>query len=190
MNQTTKAFPFPSGQLLEIVQGDITSEMVDVIVNAANSYLEHGAGVAGAILRRAGPVIQAESNQWVRDHGLVTAAEPAFTNAGNLPCRFVIHAVGPKWGEGQEDEKLNACITGSLQLAERLGLTSIALPAISTGIFGFPKERAARVIIAAILDFIEKAPNSCLKNIRLVLFDQETLQIFLDACEHDDHFRS
>jgi O-acetyl-ADP-ribose deacetylase len=190
MNETYKAYTFPSGQLLQIAQGDITSEKVDAIVNAANKYLEHGAGVAGAIVRRGGPVIQAESSRWVRDHGLVTYAEPAYTSAGNLPCHFVIHAVGPRWGEGQEDEKLKASISGSLQLADQLGLSSIAFPAISTGIFGFPKERAAQVILATILDFIEKASNSCLKKIRLVLFDQETLQIFLTAWEHDDHFHS
>jgi O-acetyl-ADP-ribose deacetylase len=190
MNQTHKAYTFPSGQLLQIVQGDITSETVDAIVNAANKYLEHGAGVAGAIVRRGGLVIQVESSQWVRDHGLVSHAEPAYTSGGNLPCRFVIHAVGPRWGEGQEEEKLAASITGSLQLADQLGLTSIAFPAISTGTFDFPKERAAQVILATIQDFIERASNSCLKNIRLVLFDQEILQVFLNAWEHDDHFRS
>jgi O-acetyl-ADP-ribose deacetylase (regulator of RNase III) len=190
MNQTLKAYTFPSGPSLQIAQGDITDESVDAIVNAANSYLEHGAGVAGAIVRRGGAIIQAESREWVSQHGPVSHAEPAFTKAGNLPCRFIIHAVGPVWGEGDEDEKLRAAIHGSLNLANRLGVASIAFPALSTGIFGFPKEKAAQVIITGILNFIEKAPTSSLKLIRLVLFDQETVQVFLKTLEKDDHFRS
>jgi O-acetyl-ADP-ribose deacetylase len=190
MNQTYRAYTFSSGQLLQIAQGDITSESVDAIVNAANSYLEHGAGVAGAILRHGGPVIQVESSQWVRQHGPVTHAEPAYTNAGDLPCHYVIHAVGPRWGEGSEDEKLKMAISGSLKLADQLGLTSIAFPALSTGIFGFPKERAAQVILVSIVDYVEQNPITNLKIIRIVLFDQSTLQAFLKIWEQDDHFRS
>lgn len=189
MNKTLKTFTFASGPSLQIAQGDITVETVDAIVNAANAHLIHGAGVAGAIVRQGGPMIQAESNQWVREHGPVTHAEPAFTHAGNLPCRFIIHAVGPVWGEGDEDEKLREAISGSLRLANQLGVASMALPALSTGIFGFPKERAAQGIITAILDFIEQAPPSSLKLIRLVLFDQETVQVFLKLWEQNDHFR-
>jgi O-acetyl-ADP-ribose deacetylase (regulator of RNase III) len=98
--------------------------------------------------------------------------------------------VGPVWGEGDEDEKLRAAVHGSLHLADQLGAVSIAFPALSTGIFGFPKGRAAQVIIAGILDFIEQTPTSSLKLIRLVLFDQETVQVFLKVWEQDDHFRS
>jgi O-acetyl-ADP-ribose deacetylase (regulator of RNase III) len=188
MNQTLKEHTFPSGHRLQIAKGDITSEEVDAIVNAANSHLMHGAGVAGAIMRKGGPVVQVESSQWVREHGPVTHAEPAYTNAGNLPCRYVIHAVGPVWGEGDEDAKLRSAIHGSLKLAEIHNLASIAFPAISTGIFGFPKDRAAQVIINAIRDFIEGNSDSCLKLIRLVLYDQDTLQTFLKVWEQDDHF--
>lgn len=95
MNQMLKEHTFPSGLALQIVQGDITAELVDAIVNAANSDLEHGVGVAGAILRKGGPSIQVQSDQWVSAHGPVKHAEPAYTTAGNLPCRYVIHAVGP-----------------------------------------------------------------------------------------------
>lgn len=189
-NQTLIDYTFSTGQSLQIAQGDLTAEVVDAIVNAANSHLMHGAGVAGAILRRGGPVIQAESNQWVDLHGPVSHAEPALTRAGNLPCQYVIHAVGPMWGEGDEDAKLQEAIRGALQLADRLGLSSIAFPAISTGIYGFPKERAARVTISAILDHIEQVPTSGLKLIRLVLFDQETLQAFFKAWKQYDHLRS
>jgi len=134
-----------SGQIFQLVQGDITAETTDAIVNAANRALRHGAGVAGAILRRGGEVIQQESDAWVREHGPVSHAEPAWTSGGALPCRYVIHAVGPVWGDaqkpgagGDEDAKLAAAVTGSLSVAESLGLKSISLPAISTGVFGFP----------------------------------------------------
>jgi O-acetyl-ADP-ribose deacetylase (regulator of RNase III) len=190
MNQTYMDYIFSSGQELQIAQGDITDETVDAIVNAANSHLYHGAGVAGAIVRRGGPKIQAESNQWVREHGPVTHAEPAYTHAGNLPCRFVIHAVGPVWGEnGDEQEKLEAAIRGSLHLADQLAIESIAFPAISTGIFGFPKLCAAEVILFTIRDYFTHNPNSILKLVRLVLYDQETLQAFLKAWEQDDHLQ-
>ena len=188
MNRVVKEFVFPSGHVVQIAQGDITTEAVDAIVNAANSHLAHGAGVAGAIVRRGGPQIQAESDQWVLQHGSVSHAEPAYTHAGNLPCRFVIHAVGPIWGDGDEEQKLSAAIRGSLQLADRLGLGSIAFPAISTGIFGFPKQLAARVMLRTIQDYLTLLPGSNLKQIRLVLYDQESLQAFMDEWEHDDHF--
>ncbi len=170
---------FPSGQKLQVVQGDITTESVDAILNAANATLQHGGGVAGVISRHGGPAIQQESDEWVRKHGKVSHAEPAYTSAGELPCRYVIHAVGPVWGEGGEDDKLRAAVAGSLRLAERLGLASIALPAISTGIFGFPKERAAGIIFDAITQYFANNPASCLQQVRLVLFDQPTLDAFL-----------
>jgi O-acetyl-ADP-ribose deacetylase (regulator of RNase III) len=121
-------------------------------------------------------------------HGLVTHAEPAYTGGGNLPCRFVIHAVGPVWGEGDEEDKLTAAIRGSLQLAERLNLTSIAFPAISTGIYRFPVPLAPQVILAAIQGYLADHPTSHLELIRLVLYDRETWHAFADALEQDDHF--
>lgn len=169
------------GLRLEIAQGDLTEEALDAIVNAANAHLWHGGGVAGAILRKGGSLIQEESNAWVREHGPVSHAHPAYTSAGKLPCLYVIHAFGPVWGEGDEDAKLAAAVSGSLSVASRLGLHSMALPAISTGIFGFPKERAARIILAAILDYIDGNPETSLKLVRLTLFDQETLEAFCSA---------
>lgn len=170
---------FPSKQVLQLVQGDLTSETVDAIVNAANSHLQHGGGVAGLIVRKGGYEIQVESDAWIREHGPVTHSEPAFTRAGRLPCRYVIHAVGPVWGEGDEDRKLADAITGSLALAERLGLESVAFPAISTGIFGFPKDRAAGVIFSAISDYFTRHPTSGLLLVRLTLFDQPTVDAFI-----------
>ncbi len=172
---------YPSGQRFQIVQGDITQQDVDAIVNAANAQLQHGGGVAGLIVRHGGRVIQVESDQWVRDYGPVSHAEPAYTSGGDLPCRYVIHAVGPVWGAGDEDAKLAAAVFGSLQRADELGLESLALPAISTGIFGFPKARAAKIIFEAVESYFEKHQSSGLSQVRLVLFDQPTLDSFLQV---------
>ena len=158
-------------------------EAVDAIVNAANAQLQHGGGVAGAIARRGGPSIQAESNAWVREHGPVSHSEPAYTRAGSLPSRYVIHAVGPVWGSGDEDAKLAAAIRGSLSRAEQLELKSIALPAISTGIFGFPVARAASIFLTTLQDYFTENPTSCLKLVRLTLYDRKTLDIFIQEWE-------
>ncbi len=174
------------GGLLQIVHGDLTEERVDAIVNAANAYLRHGGGVAGAIFRRGGPVIQQESDQWVRQHGPVPHDRPAYTSGGDLPCRYVIHAVGPVYGQGGEDEALAAAVGGALRVGDELGLASLSLPAISTGIFGFPKARAARVILKAILGYFAQNPSSGLRQVRLVLIDRPTLDAFTQAW--DAHF--
>lgn len=172
---------FPSGLSLELCQGDLTRESVDAIVNAANELLMHGGGVAGAIARAAGHEMNAECAAWVREHGPVTHESPAVTRAGNLPCRYVIHAVGPIWGSGDEDRKLAAAVNGSLEAAERLCLASIAFPAISTGIYGFPRVRAARVILGAIRDWSRGHPQSRLKLARVTLFDELSLRDFQAA---------
>jgi O-acetyl-ADP-ribose deacetylase (regulator of RNase III) len=181
MNTILHERELPSGQIIRLVQGDLIQEQVDAIVNAANAHLQHGGGVAAAIARQGGGIIQSESDAWVRQHGLVSHAEPAYTSAGKLPCRYVIHAVGPVWGEGQEDEKLSAAIRGSLILADRLELASIAFPAISTGIFGFPKLRAARLILGAIQAYFADQPASALRQVRLTLFDAPTIAAFEEA---------
>lgn len=167
-----------TGQALQIAQGDITLEEVDAIVNAANEHLQHGGGVAWSIVRRGGDVIQDESDAWIAKHGLVSHSRPAWTSGGSLPAKYVIHAVGPVWGDGDEDAKLAASVTGSLRVADELGLASIAFPAISTGIFGFPKDRAAGIMLNSIKSYLEKE-TSKLKIIRLVLFDNATIEAFL-----------
>lgn len=176
-------FRYPSNQTMQILQGDLTTQSVDAIVNAANCHLQHGGGVAGIIVSRGGQEIQVESDAWVREHGPVSHAKPALTCAGRLPCRYIIHAVGPIWGEGNEDQKLTAAVIGCLELADRLGLASIAFPAISTGIYGFPKERAARVIFSAIGDYFSDHPNSKLNLVRLTLYDQPTIEAFMKVWE-------
>ncbi|MCU0486168.1 MAG: macro domain-containing protein, partial [Anaerolineales bacterium] len=145
-------------------------------------------GLAAAIVRAGGELIQDQSDAWVRQHGPVSHAEPAYTGAGRLPCRYVIHAVGPVWQGGGENEDANlaAAVTGSLQLADRLGLQSIALPAISTGIFGFPKARAARLILDAISAYRTAHPQGGLREVRLALLNDGSIEPFLEA--FDDHF--
>jgi O-acetyl-ADP-ribose deacetylase (regulator of RNase III) len=171
-------YTLETGQTLRLKHGDLTDETVDAIVNAANAQLIHGGGVAGAIVRKGGPTIQAECRDWVREHGPITHAQPAITGAGDLPCRYVIHAVGPVWGEGDEDAKLQASVMGALALAEERDFTSLAMPAISTGIFGFPKDRGARVILDTILDFLQKHPESKLRQVRVTLIDEPSVRIF------------
>lgn len=136
---------------LELVEGDITDLEVDAIVNPANERLQLGAGVAGAILKKGGASIQEECNRI----GGTPVGTAVMTGAGHLKAKQVIHAVGPQMGEGDEDKKLASAVRAALALADRRGLKSIALPAISTGVFGFPLERAARVMLTEIHRFLQ-----------------------------------
>lgn len=178
MAETINHYQFASGQNLEICQGDITREETDAIVNAANSHLMHGGGVAGAIVRLGGEVIERESREWVRVNGSVTHAKPAVTSSGNLLCKYVIHAVGPVWGEGDEDCKLIEAILGSLKTAEDLKVKSIAFPAISTGIYGFPKDRAAGIFMRSIRKYFKEYPMSYIGTVKIILMDNITLHTF------------
>ena len=193
MNTLLAETTLHTGCRFQLVEGDITLESTDVIVNPANELLQHGGGVARAIAERGGAVIQEQSDAWVRLHGPVSCRHPAWTEAGRLLSRHVIHTVGPVWHDGMTPEESRSCdtdlanaIRGSLQLADILGAASIALPAISTGIFGFPTDRAAGIFYQTILDFPNSKPMTGLTTIRVVLFTQDTLEGFL-ACWHD-HF--
>ncbi len=161
---------------VELVQGDITELATDAIVNAANESLQMGGGVAGAIRRRGGPAIQRECD----DIGGTPVSTAVLTTGGNLKARYVIHAVGPRWGEGNEDEKLERAVLSALKLADGKQLRSIAFPAISTGIFGFPKERAADIILSTTFDFIRNS-NQTLRRIVFCLFDPASYNIFENA---------
>ena len=183
MSTLKASYRLPAGPSIEIAQGDLTKEPVDAIVNAANAYLSHGGGVAGAIVRAGGAIIQEESEEWVRRFGQVTHAEPAYTTAGKLPARYIIHAVGPIWGEGEEDSKLMLTLRGTLALAEQLELRSIAFPAISTGIYGFPKERAAGIFFSTFKAYFNDSAPSLLETVRVILRDDETTEVFLNEGE-------
>jgi O-acetyl-ADP-ribose deacetylase (regulator of RNase III) len=170
-----------AGVTLRLSHGDLTLEAVEAVVNAANPHLAHGGGVAAAIARRGGASIQAESRAWVAEHGPAAHDRPALTSGGNLAASYVIHAVGPRWGEGQEEHKLSSAVTSSLALADDTGLTSIALPAISTGIFGFPKALGAQVILQSIAAYFSDHPESGINDVRVVLIDQESVAVFAQA---------
>jgi O-acetyl-ADP-ribose deacetylase (regulator of RNase III) len=179
MNKLIAERKLSENQTLQIIQGDITIEEVDAIVNAANENLAHGGGVAWAISKNGGPSVQQESDEWIRKHGPVSHTHPAWTSGGLLPAKYIIHAVGPVWGSGGEDQKLSDAVMGSLRAADELKCTSVSLPAISTGIFGFPKDRAARIIFSAMDEYFSKNNGSNIQQIKLILFDMETLQTFL-----------
>jgi len=172
-----------TGQRLELRQGDLTEEAVDAIVNAANDQLKHGAGVAGALARKGGPILQQQSDRWLAENGPIDHEHPAVTSGGDLPCRFVIHAVGPIWGEGQDEIKLAAAVRTALETADRLGATSLALPAISTGIFGFPPKRAAPILLEQCETTLLAVSESHLKLVRLVLLKDHVLQAFQASWE-------
>jgi putative ATPase len=169
-----------NGVRVEIVEGDLTEETVDAIVNAANASLDHGGGVARAIVKKGGPSIQQES----RRIGRVKTGHAVYTGAGTLPAKYVIHTVGPIWNDGEsgEDELLADAVRSSLTLASELGCESIALPAISSGIYGFPKLRSAEIIIRTIRIFIKREHGS-LRRIRCTNIDEETARIFHKVLE-------
>jgi putative ATPase len=169
-----------TGAVVRIVKGDLTAEPVDAIVNAANEHLAHGGGVAGAIVSKGGRTIQAESDQWVRQHGPLRTGTAAITGAGSLPARYVIHAVGPVWGTGDEVNQLGRAVRSALDLASANGVASLSLPAISSGIFGFPKPLCAQVMLQSVTDYLTGHPHSTLREVNLCNIDQLTAGVFLD----------
>ncbi|MCA8913263.1 MAG: macro domain-containing protein [Planctomycetes bacterium] len=166
------------GCQLIVVQGDITLEDVGAIVNAANELLHHGGGVAGAIVRAGGASIQRESSAWVSEHGKVVTGTAAITGAGELSARHVIHAVGPVWGTGNEVEKLSSAIRSALDLAEQHKLAGISFPAVSSGIFGFPKELCAQTFFDTVENWLDEHPERSLREIRFCNFDNPTANVF------------
>ena len=162
---------------LQAVLGDMTSEEVDVIVNAANSHLAHGGGLAGAIVARGGTIIQEESDRLAP----VAVGDTAVTSAGNLPCKWVIHAVGPIQGQGDEERLLRSAIRASLSSAEDLEAISIAIPAVSTGIFGYPKDLGTATIVNESHTWLEDHPKTSLETLRFTAFDRETADFFAAA---------
>lgn len=153
-------------------QGDITELAVDAIVNAANEDLVLGGGVAGAIRRKGGPAIQEECDRI----GHTPTGGAAMTTGGSLKAKHVIHAVGPVYGTGNEDEKLENAVKAALRIAKESGLRTVAFPAISAGIFGFPKDRCAEVMVRAIRGHLAK--NKMPEEVIIILYDDETFGAF------------
>lgn len=163
-----------NNKTLRLVMGDITTRDVDAIVNAANSRLQHGGGVAGAIVKKGGQAIQDESDKI----GFVPVGNAGITTAGKLPAKFVIHAVGPRMGECDEDNKLKNAVINSLKLASEKGLKSISMPAISSGIFGFPKDRCAKILVNEAKEFLQEHKDTSLEIVEFCIFDDLTLGYF------------
>jgi len=157
---------------LRLVQGDITELDVDAIVNAANAQLILGEGVAGAIRRKGGPQIQMECDRF----GGTPVGTAIITGGGLLKARHVIHAVGPRMGEGNEDEKLRSATLSSLKVAEDNGLRTLAFPAISTGIFGFPLDRCARIMVGTTVEFLQRPTG--LNSVTFCVFSADALEVF------------
>jgi O-acetyl-ADP-ribose deacetylase (regulator of RNase III) len=167
-----------NGKIIRLVKGDITFRNVDVVVNAANSNLKHGGGVAAAIVRIGGQIIQEESDK----KGFVPVGSAAITTSGKLPCKAVIHAVGPRMGEGDEDAKLRSAIRASLMIASEKKFRDIAIPAVSSGIFGFPKDKCAAILTSESLNFLlnrgEDKEGSTLEIVEFCIIDSDTLNEF------------
>ncbi|TFG29302.1 MAG: macro domain-containing protein [Promethearchaeota archaeon] len=157
---------------IKLVQGDITDQDTDVIVNAANAQLILGGGVAGAIRRKGGPTIQEECNKI----GGTFVGGAVITTGGNLKAKYVIHAVGPRMGEGNEDEKLKNATINSLKLMDEHGLKTIAFPAISTGIFGYPIDRCASIMISSAKDYLS-GPTQ-IEEVIFCLFSDTDFNVF------------
>lgn len=157
---------------LDIIEGDITELDTDAIVNPANEELKLGGGVAGAIREKGGPSIQEECDRI----GHTPVGQAVMTVAGDLPTKHVIHSVGPRMGEGDEDRKLSSAVRSALALADRHGLKSIALPAISTGTFGFPMDRAARITLTEVHRYLQGGTK--LERVVVVLHDDDAFQTF------------
>ena len=159
-------------RVLELLDGDITEMQTDAIVNAANDRLILGGGVAGAIRRKGGPEIQAECNKI----GGTFVGGAVITTAGNLKAKHVIHAVGPRMGEGNENQKLKNATLSSLKVADENNLTSISFPAISAGIFGFPIERCAEIMLKTTIDYLKG--QTSLEKVVFCLFGRDSYQVF------------
>lgn len=157
---------------IRLVQGDITELSTDVIVNAANAQLIMGGGVAGAIRRKGGPSIQEECNKI----GGTFVGGAVITTGGNLKAKYVIHAVGPRMGEGNEDEKLRNATLNSLKLMDKQGLNTIAFPAISTGIFGYPIDKCAKIMITTSKDYL--LSDTQIQEVIFCLYSKDDYKVF------------
>ncbi|WP_199910006.1 O-acetyl-ADP-ribose deacetylase [Paenibacillus sp. CAA11] len=171
--------------VLKLIEGDITKQETDVIVNAANSSLLGGGGVDGAIHRAGGKEILEACRAIRARQGGCETGEAVLTTAGRLPSRFVIHTVGPVWqgGQNREEALLKSCYVKSLQLAREAGARSVSFPNISTGIYGYPKELAAAAAVQAVRDYAEDRAAVGIEEIRFVCFAAENYRIYQEILQ-------
>lgn len=173
-----------NGSTIELIQGDITKQGTDAIVNAANSSLMGGGGVDGAIHRAGGPAILQECEQIVVNQGGLPAGEAVITTGGNLKAKYVIHTVGPIWRGGNSNEPaiLRNCYTNSLNIAKENGIKTISFPSVSTGVYSYPVEKAAKVALQAVVDFLKK--NDSIDKVYFILFDDHTYKSYSTALKN------
>ncbi|KAL4427507.1 hypothetical protein ABPG74_015210 [Tetrahymena malaccensis] len=171
---------------VSIVQNDLTLEEVEAIVNAANSFLSHGGGVAGAISRKGGKIIQQQSDEIIKKRNKIKNGDSVTTDAGKLPCKKVIHTVGPIWEDGNSNEKeeLARCMKTILEEAQKYELKTLSIPAISSGIFGFPKDLCAKILLSETQNLLKSQYSDYFKEIRFCNFDNETVQVFIQEFEN------
>jgi O-acetyl-ADP-ribose deacetylase len=171
-----------AGTTLRALTGDLAQQEVDAIVNAANVLLQHGGGVAAAIARAAGPGLQRESDAWVAEHGPLQDGSAAVTSAGELPCRLVVHVAGPIHDPGREDNaaRLRSAAVAALDAGHEQGARSMAFPAISAGIYGYPLAEATEVLAQAVAAWVQEHPGR-LGEVRLVGFQDEITDAFATA---------
>jgi O-acetyl-ADP-ribose deacetylase len=171
---------------IELLKADITTIDADAIVNAANRALMGGGGVDGAIHRKGGPAILEECMRITNKHGGCDPGEAVYTTAGKLPAKYVIHTVGPIWdgGSSGEDKLLRNCYLNSLKIAEGLGVKSISFPNISTGVYRFPKKRAAEIVVKAMKEYAET--ETPIEKVIFVCFDDENFRIYQDLLSATD----
>jgi O-acetyl-ADP-ribose deacetylase (regulator of RNase III) len=164
---------------IEIIKDDITLLDTDAIVNPANNYLMHHGGLAAAIVKRGGKIIQEES----RKIGNLPTGSAAITSGGRLRAKYVIHTVGPRYRDGKsgEAEKLASAVSSALKIAVDKKLNSIAIPAISSGIFGYPIEHSSKIIVETVCNFIKSCTDCTLRKVILCLYDENTFNNFVNA---------
>lgn len=172
-------FLFADRELI-IKVADLLAAPVDIIVNPANRGLSHGGGVAGQIAQQGGDAIQAESDLFIKEHGMLESGMVALTSAGHLPYKAVVHAVGPKMGEGDEQRKIQLAVSRSLQICEMHDWKSIAFPAISSGIFGVPIDIAARAFFRAITSYWDARADGSPEKV-IICLTEKTFRPFLHA---------
>jgi O-acetyl-ADP-ribose deacetylase (regulator of RNase III) len=174
--------------ILEIQEGDITKLAVDAVVNAANTRLAGGGGVDGAIHRAAGPVLYEETERIIGRQGRVRVGDAVTTGAGNMPAKFVIHTVGPFYSGGTRNEEgqLKSAYQSSLREADRVGAKSVAFPAISTGAYGYPLDKAADIAVNAVIDYLHASPKSTVARVVFVQFGRDAYDRYLRLFESLD----
>lgn len=172
------ATPATRSTQIEVVVGDLTRQDVDAVVNAANTHLQHGGGVAAALARAGGPIVQEESDAWVREHGPLIAGSAAVTSAGAMPAERIIHVAGPVYQEAQDNERmLRAAVSGALDAARGIGARSIAFPAISAGIYGYPIAAATAIVADEVVRWVAGHPDE-LDEVRLVALNHAVADHF------------